>query len=143
MLGIVTLVIGIATWLLLMPWVPAIAATTLKRFHLSTGSFAAWAVQFPIPAMYNFANRYEVHESAEALSDDSSHASRRMLNHFPARIFTFADGRFMYLRDGDDRWLTIESSYRGQTLQSRFHAEPREGWGYRLHRLDSTEPTDE
>ena len=49
-------------WLLLMPWVPGIAKATMNRFHLSSSSFAVWAIQFPIPTMYNFANQYEVRE---------------------------------------------------------------------------------
>lgn len=175
MVAIVALVAGIVGWLLLMPWVPAIAATTLKRFHLQTNSFVAWAVQFPVPAMYNFANRYEVsptppaelgltkaadladHSQTEPSQTDPSqtkpgtgtttndHArekpssKQRMLNHFPVRILTFADGRFYHLRHHKDRWLTVESSYRGQTLRSYFHAEPVEDHGgFVLERLESS-----
>ena len=137
MLVIVTLVVTIAIWLLLMPVVPAIASATLHRFHLRTHSFAVWAMQFPIPAMYNFANRYEVQADQASLETHSGTPFQgRMVNHFPTRIFTFADGRYLHLRHGEDRWLTIESSYRGQTLRTRFYAKPVDEHGFELRRLD-------
>ncbi|MCP4890083.1 MAG: hypothetical protein GY904_26200 [Planctomycetaceae bacterium] len=143
MLVIVMLIVTIAIWLLLMPVVPAIASATLHRFHLRTPSFAAWAMQFPIPAMYNFANRYKVEADQVSLgsSPETVPLDGRMVNHFPARIFTFADGRYLHLRHGEDRWLTIESSYRGQGLRTRFHAEPAEDFGFDLHRLDGKPET--
>lgn len=137
-IAIVTFVVAVAIWLLLMPLVPAIASATLHRFHLRNNSFVSWAIQFPIPAMYNFANRYQVRDRLEDSQADFDRASVRMVNHFPSRIFTFADGRYMYLRHGEDRWLTIESSYRGQSLRSHFHAEPRGDGGFDLHRLESS-----
>lgn len=143
MLVIVTLVVTIAIWLLLMPVVPAIASATLHRFHLRTSSFAAWAMQFPIPAMYNFANRYKVDANPVSLesSPETIPLDGRMVNHFPARIFTFADGRYLHLRHDEDRWLTIESSYRGQGLRTHFHAEPAEDFGFNLRRLDGKSET--
>ena len=124
-IAIVTLVAANAVWLLMMPWVPGIARCTLDRFHLRTGSFAAWAIQCPIPSMYNFANRYEAREFPPGLVDPIiDTVEPRYVNHFPARVFTFADGRWRLQKDGRDRWVTIESSYRGQTIQSRFHLKP-------------------
>ncbi len=132
------MVIVTAAWLLLMPLVPAITSATLHRFHLQTGSFLAWSIQFPIPAMYNFANRYEVREFPPGLVDPIiDTAEKRYVNHFPSRVLTFADGRFQHLHKGEDRWVTIESSYRGQTLETRFHAKPKEGGGFELIRLSS------
>lgn len=128
---IVALVLSIFLWLLLMPWVPAIASVTLHRFHLRTGTFMGWAIQQPIPSMYNFANRFEVREIPEGLLDPVlDTAEKRYLNHFPPRILTFANTRYRYLHDGKDRWLTIDSSYRGQTIQTRYHARPRQSGGY-------------
>ena len=139
MVAIVTLVVVIAGWLLLMPLVPAIASATLHRFHLRSGSFLTWAAQFPIPAMYNFANRYEVSEKPILEDEGVSPSNQRYVNHFPVRIFTFADGRYVHLRHEGDRWLTVESSYRGQTLRSHFHAERKvQGRGFELRRLDES-----
>ena len=50
----------VAGWLLAMPWTPAIARSTMKRFHLQTESFLLWAIQQPIPPMYSFANKVKV-----------------------------------------------------------------------------------
>lgn len=123
-IGIIALVIGVAIWLLLMPLVPAIASVTLHRFHLRTDSFAGWAIQAPIPSMYNFANRFEVRDFPPGMVDPIffEGAEKRYINHFPVRRLTFADARYYLLRQGQDRWLTVDSTYRGQTLESRFHA---------------------
>ena len=110
----------------------------MHRFHLRSSSFWVWAVQQPIPAMYNFANRFEVQQyppdfiSADFLNPLMVEPERRYLNHFPARVLTFANTRYIYLRDGQDRWVTIESSYRGQQLETKFHAKSRAEGGYDL-----------
>lgn len=144
MFAIITLIVLIAIWLIAMPLVPAIARATLNRFHLNTSSFVRWAVQFPIPAMYNFANRYEVRLEEGDLATPNVEAER-LVNHFPARIFTFADGRYFHLRHGSDCWLLMESSYRGQSVRTCWHAEPTEPQSekrhlYRLHRVVRSEP---
>lgn len=123
--GVLLLVCGVAIWLLLMPFFPAIAAVTLRRFHLQGDSFAAWAVQAPIPTMYNFSNRYEVRDLPEGFIVPVLDTTKpRYINHFPVRVFTFADGRWTLLHSGQDRWITCWSSYRGQTLQTKWHAKP-------------------
>jgi len=44
------------------------------------------------------------------------------------------------LHDGQDRWITIESAYRGQRVETRLHAQRREdGEGFDLIRLDDVE----
>jgi hypothetical protein len=138
-IAIVTLVAITAIWLLLMPIVPAIASATLHRFHLRSESFATWALQQPIPSMYNFANRFEVRDRHPGLADSNANATEtRYINHFPARVMTFANRRYRYLDQGKDRWFTIESSYRGQTLESWFHAKAKEGGhGFELIQLPS------
>lgn len=143
-IAIVTLAIAVAIWLLLMPWVPVIARQTLYRFHLATPSFARWVAQFPIPSMYNCANEFKVEEIPPGLADPIIDDDWRYVNHFPARIITFGDGRFHYLLDREDRWFTLRSSYRGQTLESKIHLEPvgRRGL-FRFHRLSHTEGDDE
>ena len=139
--AILALIILIAVWLLLMPIVPAIAATTMRRFHLRSGSFARFAIQFPIPAMYNFSNRRDVKNFPPGLVDpilgliDDGKTSH-YINHFPAREITFSVGRYHFLRHGKDRWFTIDSSYRGQTLHSTTHLRAREDSGFDFLRLE-------
>lgn len=140
MMLIVAMLAAVSVWLLLMPLVPQIASSTLHRFHLRSRSFLWWSVQQPIPSMYNFANRFEVREYPPGLIDpiiDST--EKRFINHFPTRILTFANTRYLYLSKGEDRWVTIESSYRGQTLKTRFHAKAIEGGGFELIRLPPSE----
>lgn len=144
--GILGFVAVVAGWLVLTPLVPGVAATTMRRFHLCGGSFLHWAVQFPIPTMYNFANRYRVQDYPPDLADPLladplvAESDYRYLNHFPTRIFTFADNRYYFLRDGQDRWLTIDTTYRGQTLESKIHARPlKDGNGFEFIRLEAAE----
>ncbi len=133
---IVTLVVANAIWLLLMPWVPGIASATLHRFHLRTESFSLWAIQQPIPSMYNFANRYEVDEIPPGFFEPIIEVDeKRYINHFPTRILTFANTRYRYLNEGTDRWVTIDSTYRGQSLETRFHAKPLASGGFEMVRL--------
>lgn len=124
--GFIAILVGvvvIALWLLLMPIIPAIAETTMRRFHLRSGNFAGFAAQFPIPAMYNFANQTKVKNVPPGFIDPffgnlDSDESLRYINHFPAREATFSIGRYNHLLDGRDRWFTLDSSYRGEKLRS-------------------------
>ncbi len=135
---IVALIAVVTIWLLLTPLVSSVALASMHRFHLRSRSFAVWAVQFPIPTMYNFANRYEVREVPWGLIDPIADQSKwRYLNHFPARVVTFVDTRYRYLHAGTDRWFAIDTSYRGQRIETRMHAEPlTNGTGFALRRLD-------
>lgn len=141
---IVLLVVSATVWVLATPWVPSVARATMKRFHLRTGSFAGWAAQQPIPTMYNFANRYEVRQWPAGLTESLQlyqatslgTLESRYINHFPVRSVTFANTRYRFLKAGEERWLTVTSSYRGQTLQTRYHLRPNDGGGFDLVRLD-------
>lgn len=122
---IVLAVCAVAIWLLLMPFFPAIARVSLRRFHLCTESFPLWAIQAPVPAMYNFGNQYEIRDLPEDLITPVLDSRRpRFINHYPPRIVTFANGRYALLHPGQDRWLTYWSSYRGQTLETKVHLKP-------------------
>jgi hypothetical protein len=140
--AIIVLVIAVTAWLVLTPILPAVASASMHRFHLRSQSFFAWAIQFPIPTMYNFANRFEISELPPGLVDPIiSESEQRYINHFPARIVTFFNTRYRYLDAGTDRWLTIETTYRGQRIETRFHASPKQnGKGFDLLRLDDLEP---
>lgn len=136
--AIVALLVVVAAWLLLMPWVPAIASATMHRFHLRSGSFASWAIQQPIPSMYNFANRFEMREIPAGFLDPIFETDqKRYINHFPTRVLTFANTRYHYLHQGRDQWLTIDTSYRGQSIESVYHAKPIGGGGFEMTLLPS------
>ena len=133
---IVGFIVLIAGWLLLMPWMPNLAKHSLERFHLRTPSFAIWAGQFPIPAMYNFANQYKIDEFPPGFVMMVLDENWRYANHFPVRVITFFAGRHDFLATKNDRWFTLRSSYRGQMLESKFHLEARAEGGYDLIRID-------
>ena len=128
---IVALIATVAVWLLALPFCPLIQRTALERFHLQTGSFAAWALQAPVPAMYNFHNRYRL----ESQPWDATFFERPVMgsiNHFPVRLYTFAETRPLLLPQTDRRMLTIQSRYRGQTLTTRWSVTEVKDGGYEL-----------
>ena len=132
---IVTLVVVVVMWLLLTPILPAVSLATMRRFHLGSQSFVGWAAQFPIPSMYNFPNTYEVRDLPPDLFVPIDQEQKRIyLNHFPCRVVTFADGRYHHLRNGQDRWFTFTTNYRGQYLESRWFLK-RVGEKFVLRRL--------
>jgi hypothetical protein len=126
-LGLVALV---TCWLLALPFSTFVQRTSLNRFHFQTRSFASWAIQQPIPAMYNFYNRYE----ADQVSRGNSviPASQGTLNHFPLRIVTFGDNRAFILWPESPRTIDIHTSYRGQSLHTRWKASPTTDGGFRI-----------
>ncbi|MEL6109566.1 MAG: hypothetical protein AAFU85_26450 [Planctomycetota bacterium] len=127
---------AVVVWLLLTPFVPSVARTTMERFHLRGDSFTKWAVQAPIPAMYNFANRFQIREVPDDFDklmpifqlapQELDEPQWRYINHFPPRLLTFANTRYKLLDQGEDRWVTIETSYRGQRIETEIHAKPIE-----------------
>jgi len=129
--GILAVAAAIALWLILMPFCISIQRATLNRFHLQSGSFARWAIQAPIPAMYNFYNRSRI----EALPWDATAFDPPLVetvNHFPTRIVTFAQWRAMVHAEENRRMVTLRSDYRGQSLQTRWIGTPREDGGVDL-----------
>ena len=130
----------VVIWLLLTPLVPSVASAGLHRFHLRSHAFWWWAMQQPVPPMYAFANRYEVRDTPPAAPSNAKVAPQmRYLNHFPARVLTFASTRYHYLQDRRDHWAIIESTYRGQRLETVLHAKPLADGGYELVRRASRE----
>lgn len=131
--AILLLILLVACWLLALPMSRFVQRASLNRFHLQTRSFALWAVQQPIPAMYNFHNRYEIRPSPWA-KDSPGQAPfvRGTANHFPLRLFTFGDNRAIFLRSPERRQIDIWSSYRGEELHTRWTATPLSPKGFEL-----------
>jgi hypothetical protein len=157
-LALLLLIVSAAVWLIVLPFSRTVQSVYLQRFHLATPDFASWAIQQPVPSMYNFENRYWVSaellttNQLEVLAQDKSSGAKltneispnvkitnesmksgatdaalpvtKMANHFPARIFTFADSRYHYLEDKGACFLYMRSRYRGSELISRFGVEP-------------------
>ncbi len=134
LIAIYSLITACALWVLLMPWVPSVAESSMRRFHLTHPSFGAWAIQQPIPAMYNFANTYEIRQwpphvagsllvdqildLAEGETPDFGKLHSDHINHFPARVATFSSQRIHCCGPNQDRWLVTTSTYRGQRVKT-------------------------
>jgi len=128
---ILSLVAAIALWIVSMPFCKFVQRTTINRFHLQTRSFATWAIQQPIPSMYNLYNRFEIRPSPWKPEPNAIWASGTV-NHFPLRMFTFGDNRKVYLRPDEAREIDIWSSYRGERLHTHWVATPAEEGGFDL-----------
>jgi hypothetical protein len=132
--AIAGLVILVSGWLLSMPVCRFIQRATLNRFHFQTRSFAVWAIQQPIPAMYNFYNRFEISPSRVATKSTEPKSTdlwdSGAVNHFPLRLFTFGDNRAVFLPTGEPRQIEVWSSYRGEELHTRWMATPHESGGF-------------
>lgn len=125
------MIIAVVIWLLMIPFVPSVAMSTMKRFHLSSDSYLLWSLQQPVPSMYNFANQFHAQDTppgfpAPIISLDEQEAGDdwRYINHYPARKLTFADGRYDLLRYSRDQWVELKTTYRGQALETLIHAKP-------------------
>lgn len=141
--SLLAVILVIALWLLLMPVMPTIARWTMQRFHLNSSSFIAFAIQQPIPSMYNFDNIVEVipPDDDETADIDTGafpgYEDPRRYNHYPARAMTFADTRFAYLRWKKERMYVLVSRYRGRSLQSVYQIESVEDKPMQVRRLAS------
>ena len=136
-IAIVGFVAAIVVWLLLMPFVPTIAESTINRFHFRTQSFPLWVIQQPIPAMYNLANHYEVTRESE--TGEKEILESGTINHFPARVVTFANGRYRTLHERQACDLQVTSSYRGQRQRTYYRLTPNENGGFAMHQIHALE----
>jgi hypothetical protein len=98
---------------------PDVAGFFMRRFHLRTQSFAAWAATAAMPWMYNFENRARV--SDVPLSAQQLDAGVWLQeNHQPARTFTFADGRARFLVRPGVHYFYLETRYREQVVRTAY-----------------------
>ena len=149
-----TAIVGIAVWIVALPISSTVQETYLNRFHLATSSFVGWAVQQPVPAMYNLENRFwfrrtrltedEIDQLAtgkpdcvgEDASEDSKPIQTDAINHFPTRTFTFAYSRNFLKRDPSG-YFYLRSRYRDREIWSMFQAEPLSASKFMIKRLES------
>jgi hypothetical protein len=99
---LLTFVLGIAGWIVSMPFSATTREHAIRRFHVASPSFPVWAAMGPVPSMYNFENRAQF--TNELIGDgpfNEEHKSwfSSQLNHFPARILTFGDSTARYFRE--------------------------------------------
>ncbi|TWT91355.1 hypothetical protein [Neorhodopirellula pilleata] len=163
--------IASAVWMLLTPVVPFVSDCLMRRFHLRTASYSAWALQQAIPPMYSFRNTVEVRNvpldvmdsgwldpflldpladpisplgvtgSNTTTSNRFGVIASRTINHFPAREITFANTRYRYFSEPEnrsqaDRWFVLESTYGSRSLRSTYELHLHNGRSWRMKLID-------
>lgn len=101
---------------------PEVAGFFMRRFHLRSESFAAWAATAAMPWMYNFENRARHSEAPLSAAQLAASRDANWLheNHQPARTFTFADGRARFLARPGLHYFYLETRYRDEVLCSTY-----------------------
>ena len=157
LLALITLA---AFWILLLPLNQTVQKTFLARFHLDSSSFSIWAVQQPIPSMYNFENRVWIsavpitQSDLNQASSDQKNAPPRVstpatlvldlenieteqINHFPTRAFTFGKTRWILKQQSETRYYYLSSRYRDVEHNSAYRLSPISDRQFAVTRLES------
>lgn len=158
--ALLTVIVASACWVTCLPLSTTVQKCYLNRFHLSTSSFPAWAIQQPVPAMYNLENRFwvspstlseaelrdsEIRSTALAptpkpqlpvASEPTSEIGTSALNHFPARTITFGGSRAV-LKENPNKYFYLRSRYRGRELSSSYRTFPVSDSEVRVERIES------
>jgi hypothetical protein len=130
------MLLGVAAWIVAMPFSEAVTRITMERMHLASPQFSTWAVQQISPAMYNFENRGFLSPDSLRLPNDAifKNNDRGYFNHFPIRQLTWISrdqfgpgGIILYAR----------SRYRGAEFQSKYRLEFRVEGGWNVRRLET------
>ncbi len=148
-----------ALWIILLPLNQTVQKTFLARFHLSSSSFSIWAVQQPIPSMYNFENRVWIsavpitRSELDRASSDQKNAPPRVsipatlvmdlenieteqVNHFPTRAFTFGKTRWILKQQAETRYYYLSSRYRDVEHNSAYRLSPISNRQFEVTRLE-------
>ena len=116
------LMVGVAMAAISILFSQTMKEAALKRFHLASRNFSAWAIHQMVPAMYNFENRIKFSNVIDAEGDfDAGHRSylHETVNHFPARFITFGDQRHVFA-NGRQGMFEMTSTHGDTTLISRW-----------------------
>ena len=156
---LLTLIILAAFWIFLLPLNQTVQKTFLARFHLASSSFPIWAMQQPIPSMYNFENRVWISpvpitqsELNQAFSKGNNSNPRiglpathltnlktietEQINHFPTRAFTFGKTRWILKQQSEPRYYYLSSRYRDVEHNSAFRLSPISDRQFGVTRLE-------
>jgi hypothetical protein len=120
-IGFLALLFAVAAFALAVPANRAVADLAMRRFHLAL-PFPVWALLQPVPAMYNFENRFWLAaaplSAAERVVPPPPGVVSFAVNHYPTRILTFGPGRAEVLRRPAPAYIYFESRYRGRRVES-------------------------
>ncbi len=118
---LIALILVIALWLAFLPFVKFVQQATLNRYHLQTGSFSLWAIQQVIPAIYNFENEYFFKSDEETPDPEIIEFTKtKMINHFPLRVITYYNSRYILFHNGNGGDLTVRSHYQDLELETHW-----------------------
>lgn len=123
----------------------SMADAALKRFHLASESYPAWALQQCVPRMYNFENKVWFvgpRSSAAGSQVESKNDYQATVNHFPARHITYGDLRAKQFKDADEASFKMRSSFRGRHLTSIWQVSKDFNGVLRIQRLSGSFESD-
>lgn len=127
-LGVLVLILAVATWTLSIIFSPTMRDMALKRFHLGSDSYPIWAAHQTVPSMYNFENRVQF--TNELLGDapydpkDDTYL-QYTLNHFPARFITFGDYLSPCFSQRRQGTFEMSSTFGDTELVTRWKIQPQ------------------
>ncbi len=146
----------VALWIMALPLNRTVQESYLRRFHLASANFAVWAIQQPVPAMYNFENRIWASRTAAtaeeldhalcaipntrpsvASNDLATNVETDPVNHFPTRAFTFGRTR-SFLKQNPSWYYYLRSRYRDLEIRSAFKISPVSESEVLVNRLEVT-----
>jgi uncharacterized membrane protein YhaH (DUF805 family) len=109
-----------AVLILTIPFSDGARTMAQRRFHQAGLSFPTWALLQPVPAMYNFDNRWSA-TGVGAGTTAQECASNGRLPHHVVGIIVLA--RVPFLRCGAPVELRLRSTYRGTTVETVYRVE--------------------
>lgn len=153
---LLTGIVVVASWIIALPFNRSVQETYLRRFHLASPNFAVWAIQQPVPSMYNFENRVwasqnpvtteelnasMIQNQTDRQSTESAKRVNRIktdpVNHFPTRYFTFGETR-SFLKQNPSRYYYLRTRYRDLEIRSAFEISPVSDSELKVDRLEVT-----
>ena len=129
-------ILVITTWLIALPFSTAVQNAALRRYHLQNDHFVCWAVQQIIPSLYNFENEYTFRPDNALSPVVREFVKVRQLNHFPLRIVTYFDSRYILFSDGNSGEVELTSRYQSSLLTSRWKVSTLPDQSLKLESLD-------
>lgn len=111
---------------------PEFQKRAITQFHLTSPSFLVWAVNQPVPAMYNFANEIWIGNRPKNASNEIPLGSPfkyyyTWVNHYPLRVVTFSWYRSMIYKDKDYKYISMRTAYRNTFVETCYYLNVKDG----------------
>lgn len=114
---------------------PESRKSSIAQFHLTRPSFLTWAVNQPVPAMYNFANEIWIGNRPKNTTPEFPQGTPftyyyTWVNHYPLRVVTFSWYRSMIHTDKDYKYISLRTTYRDTFVETCYYLNVRDGRVY-------------